>query len=170
MKLATMSGMANTVSPTNRQTTTQANNQKMVETLKRKNRIYAYDAPTYSSAIVDLPILWQRFPEIGDTRLSTTTTIGFFNRDPSYNSDSRRVTKQTPTSSVKFVWDPVTDAYLTELDGSNILLATYTQEPIQFGRLVSQRRSSISSWYHTDALGSWVYVASRMFEPSSSVR
>ena len=54
----------------------------MVATLKRNDRTYAYDAPTYSSAIVDLPILWQGFPEIGDTQASTTTTIGFFTRDP----------------------------------------------------------------------------------------
>ena len=54
----------------------------MVEMVKRNDRTYAYDTASYSSAIVDLPILWQGFPEIGDTRLSTTTTIGLFTRDP----------------------------------------------------------------------------------------
>ena len=107
----------------------------MLATLKQNDRTYTYDAPTYSSAIVDLPILWQGFSETGDTRLSTTTTIGLFTRDPSYKTDSRRVTKQTPTSSVKLVWDPITDAYLMELHGSNILLATYSQKTISIWKV-----------------------------------
>ncbi len=51
-------------------------------TLKRNDPTYAYDAPTYSSAIVDLPILWQGFTELGNTQPSTTATIGLFTRDP----------------------------------------------------------------------------------------
>ena len=54
----------------------------MVEMVKRNDRTYAYDTASYSSAIVDLPILWQGFPEIGNTQASTTTTIGFVTRDP----------------------------------------------------------------------------------------
>ena len=72
----------------------------------------------------------------------------------SYNGNNRRVTKQTATETVKFVWDPAADAYLAEFNGSNVLQATYSQEPVQFGRALSQRRSTTSSWYHTDALGS----------------
>ena len=72
----------------------------------------------------------------------------------SYNSDSRRVTEESVSETVKFVWDPVADAYLSELDVSNATQVVYTQEPQQFGRVISQRRSSTSNWYHTDSLGS----------------
>ena len=82
-------------------------------------------------------------------RLPDTTLVTM-----SYNGNNRRVTKQTATETVKFVWDPAADAYLAEFNGSNVLQATYSQEPVQFGRALSQRRSTTSSWYHTDALGS----------------
>jgi len=59
-----------------------SSNQKMVETVKRNDRTYAYDASTYSRAIVDLPILWQGLAEIGNTQPSMTTTIESFSRDP----------------------------------------------------------------------------------------
>jgi|GEM_PF-2411888 len=72
----------------------------------------------------------------------------------SYNGNNRRVTKQSATETVKFVWDPAADAYLAEFNSSNVLQATYSQEPVQFGRAISQRRSTTSNWYHTDALGS----------------
>ncbi len=72
----------------------------------------------------------------------------------SYNGDNRRVSKVSATETVKFVWDTATDAYLAEYDAANALKATYTQEPVQFGRALSQRRSTTSHWYHTDALGS----------------
>ena len=82
-------------------------------------------------------------------RLPDTTLVTM-----SYNGNNRRVTKQTATETVKFVWDPAADAYLAEFNSSNVLQATYSQEPVQFGRAISQRRSTTSSWYHTDALGS----------------
>ena len=82
-------------------------------------------------------------------RLPDTTLVTM-----SYNGNNRRVTKQTATETVKFVWDPAADAYLAEFNSSNVLQATYSQEPVQFGRALSQRRSTTSSWYHTDALGS----------------
>ena len=72
----------------------------------------------------------------------------------SYNADTRRVSKESAAETVKFVWDNVTDAYLAEFDGANALQATYTQEPVKFGRAISQRRSTTSNWYHTDALRS----------------
>lgn len=72
----------------------------------------------------------------------------------SYNSDSRRVTKQSASETVKFVWDPVADAYLSELNVSNATQVVYTQAPKQFGGVISQRRATTSNWYHTDSLGS----------------
>jgi RHS repeat-associated protein len=71
-----------------------------------------------------------------------------------YNADSRRVIEYVPGNTIRFIWDPVTDAYLSEADQSNVITAEYTQEPSQFGRIVSQRRSTTTNWYHTDALGS----------------
>jgi len=82
-------------------------------------------------------------------RLPDTTLVTM-----SYNGNNHRVTKQSATETVKFVWDPAADAYLAEFNSSNVLQATYSQEPVQFGRALSQRRSTTSSWYHTDALGS----------------
>ena len=72
----------------------------------------------------------------------------------SYNGDNRRVSKQSAAETVKFVWDTATDAYLAEYNAANALQGIYTQEPVQFGRAHSQRRSTTSNWYHTDALGS----------------
>ena len=53
-----------------------------MKTVTRNDPTYAYDTPTYSSAIVDIPILRQGFAEVGNTQPSTTTTIGFLTRDP----------------------------------------------------------------------------------------
>jgi RHS repeat-associated protein len=57
-----------------------------------------------------------------------------------------------PTKS--FIWDPETDAYLMEKDGDGNITAVYTQEPVRYGNLISQRRAGETSYYHQDALGS----------------
>jgi len=41
-----------------------------------------------------------------------------------------------------------------ETDGTNTTTAVYTNEPTQFGNLISQRRNNQTSYYHFDALGS----------------
>ena len=71
----------------------------------------------------------------------------------SYNADNRRILKQSSTGTTKFVWDPVLDAYQSELDASNVIQAIYTQPPVQFGQIISQRRGTTSHWYHPDSLG-----------------
>jgi YD repeat-containing protein len=71
-----------------------------------------------------------------------------------YNADNRRVSKVTASGTTKFIWDPASDAYQSELDGSNVTQVVYTSPPSQFGQLISQRRSSTSRWYHPDSLGS----------------
>ena len=71
----------------------------------------------------------------------------------SYNGDNRRVISQQGATSTKFVWDATTDAYLSELNAANAVQAVYTNEPQQYGSVVSQRRSSTSHWLHADALG-----------------
>ena len=57
------------------------------------------------------------------------------------------------TTTTNFVWDSVSDCAISELDGTNAVQAVYTNEPQQFGSVVSQRRSSTSHWLHADALG-----------------
>jgi len=57
------------------------------------------------------------------------------------------------TKTTNFVWDPVNDSVLSELDGTGTVQAVYTNEPQQYGSVVSQRRGSISHTLHADALG-----------------
>jgi RHS repeat-associated protein len=95
----------------------------------------------------------------------TTTTWNFENQPTqyllpagspvtmSYNGDNRRVISQQGATSTKFVWDATTDAYLSELDGTNAVQAVYTNAPQHYGFILSQRRSSTSHWLHADALG-----------------
>ncbi|MBL8818589.1 MAG: RHS repeat-associated core domain-containing protein [Planctomyces sp.] len=56
-----------------------------------------------------------------------------------------------PTTT--FVWDPVNDCVISELDGTGTTQAVYTNEPQQYGGVLSQRRGSTSSFLHADALG-----------------
>ena len=53
-----------------------------------------------------------------------------------------------------FVWDAVNDCVMSELDGSGAVQVTYTNEPQQYGGVISQRRGTTTSTYHADALGS----------------
>ncbi len=71
-----------------------------------------------------------------------------------YNADNRRVSKQLASSTDRFIWDPVADAYQSELNASNVTQAVYTSPPVQYGQTISQRRGSTSHWYHPDSLGS----------------
>lgn len=57
-------------------------------------------------------------------------------------------------ATTHYVWDPVNDSLLMEKDGAGNTLASYTNEPVHYGNLVSQRRSGATSYYHFDALGS----------------
>ena len=50
--------------------------------MERIDATYAYDAPTHSVAIAPVSILTVVFSEVDDPQPSTTTTIGFFTRDP----------------------------------------------------------------------------------------
>ena len=67
-----------------------------------------------------------------------------------YNADNRRVLKVVGSDTSKFIWDPVADAYQSELDAVNATQVVYTSPANQFGQLISQRRSSTSRWYHPD--------------------
>ena len=57
------------------------------------------------------------------------------------------------TKTTNFVWDAVNDSVLSELDGIRAVQAVYTNEPQQYGSVVSQRRGTTSHTLHADALG-----------------
>ncbi|MCA8990770.1 MAG: RHS repeat-associated core domain-containing protein [Planctomycetaceae bacterium] len=67
-----------------------------------------------------------------------------------YEPDGLRVKLEESTGTKKFIWDD-RKAYLAETDANDDTTVVYTQEPILFGNLVSQRRSSTTNWYHYDA-------------------
>ena len=58
------------------------------------------------------------------------------------------------TKITNFVWNPVDDCIISELDGTGAIQAIYTNEPQQYGGVISQRRGTTTSTYHYDALGS----------------
>jgi hypothetical protein len=53
-----------------------------------------------------------------------------------------------------YIWDVVNDSYLMETDETGAATAVYTSEPVQYGRLISQRRDGVTSYYHFDGQGS----------------
>ena len=57
-------------------------------------------------------------------------------------------------ATTHFIWDELSDNVLMETDEFGAATAEYTQEPGQFGELVSQHRDGATSQYHFDGLGS----------------
>jgi RHS repeat-associated protein len=78
----------------------------------------------------------------------------------SYDGDGKRLQKQDSTGTLRMVYDHQGPTVLYDLaketDGSNNLVAFYTQGPI----LISQRRGGNSYWYQDDALGSTSAITS----------
>ncbi len=58
------------------------------------------------------------------------------------------------TKITNFVWNPVDDCIISEVDETGAVQAVYTNEPQQYGGVISQRRGTTTSTYHADALGS----------------
>ena len=54
----------------------------------------------------------------------------------------------------RYLWDPVEDNIVKELDDAGNTTANYTTEPYLYGDLISQRRAGQSSFYHYDGQGS----------------
>ena len=52
--------------------------------------------------------------------------------------------------NTQFVWDVATDSYLMEKDVAGATNAVYTNEPVLFGKSLSQHRGGITSYYHFD--------------------
>lgn len=57
-------------------------------------------------------------------------------------------------TTTNFVWDCVNDCYLAEIDVSNNMVAVYTNEPVHFGKIISQDRNGTVSYFHFDAQAS----------------
>ena len=69
-----------------------------------------------------------------------------------YDADGLRVKLEESTGTKKFLWDD--QNYLAETDATNDTQVVYTNEPQQYGNLISQRQGSDSHWCHFDAIGS----------------
>jgi len=97
----------------------------------------------------------------------TTSTYDYENRQTliqlptsirntmAYDPDGLRVQLDDSSGTKKFVYDD--QAYLLEVNGSNVITAVSTQEPTTYGGLTSQYRLNGSLWvpsyYHSDSLG-----------------
>ena len=57
-------------------------------------------------------------------------------------------------SVTNYIWDEVNDTVLMETNSSGTPTAVYTNEPGQFGGLISERQGGQSQYYHFDAIGS----------------
>lgn len=69
-----------------------------------------------------------------------------------YNADNQRVQIQSASDTTKFIWDQ--QNYLAEADGSNTIQTVYTNEPRQYGSLISTRLLTTAYYHQFDALGS----------------
>ena len=62
--------------------------------------------------------------------------------------------------TTRYVYNPLTEAYLAETDGDGNLTVKYTQEPVKYGDILAQHRIDPATgvgksyYYHPDALGS----------------
>jgi RHS repeat-associated protein len=57
------------------------------------------------------------------------------------------------TKITNFVWNPVDDCIISELDQAGAAQAVYTHEPRHYGGVLSQIQGATTSTYHADALG-----------------
>jgi RHS repeat-associated protein len=69
-----------------------------------------------------------------------------------YDGDGKRVRKDDSGGTVKDIWDAAN--ILLETDQNDVIKVIYTDEPADYGRLISQLRGSTSRFYAYDGLGS----------------
>ncbi len=55
-----------------------------------------------------------------------------------------------------YVWDEENDSLMEEIDENGNVIVSYTNEPGQFGKVISQERNGVTSYYHYDGQGSTV--------------
>jgi RHS repeat-associated protein len=88
----------------------------------------------------------------GENRLTKVALPSGIVNTMAYNGDGQRVQKQDSSGTTKHVWDE--QNIVLETDGSNVVQVVYTLEPVVYGNLISQRRSTTTSFYLFDVLGS----------------
>jgi len=89
-----------------------------------------------------------------ENRLTKWELKGSTTNDYAFNGDGQRTRiadSQTP-SGRRLIWDE--QNILLETDDAGATQANYTLEPAGYGNLISQRRSTTSSYHLFDALGS----------------
>ena len=58
--------------------------------------------------------------------------------------------------AINYIWDEENDSLLEEVDDDGNVIASYTNEPGPFGKVISQERNGVTSYYHYDGQGSTV--------------
>ena len=84
--------------------------------------------------------------------LNNTTTTIFDSLNRPYVTIDALANRTTVPTTTKYIWDD--QNYLAEADGSDTINVVYTNEPEQYGNLVSTRISGSTSYHHFDAIGS----------------
>ncbi|MFO0915184.1 MAG: hypothetical protein U0795_19640 [Pirellulales bacterium] len=87
-----------------------------------------------------------------ENRLTQVAKTGMTTNVYTFNGDGQRVQIVDSQGTKKPIWD--LQNILLETDGSNVTQVVYTLEPAGYGKLISQRRSSTSTYYLFDRLGS----------------
>ena len=59
-------------------------------------------------------------------------------------------------STTYYVWDEENDSLLEEIDENGNVIVSYTNEPGPFGKVISQERNGVTSYYHYDGQGNTV--------------
>ena len=62
--------------------------------------------------------------------------------------------RKVKMSAVNYVWDEENDSLLEEVDDNGNVIVSYTNEPGPFGKVISQERNGVTSYYHYDGQGS----------------
>ena len=88
----------------------------------------------------------------GENRLATVALASGLTNSFGYNGDGERVLKQDSTGTTNQFWDGRN--VLLETNAGGIVQAAYAVEPKSFGNLISMARSTATSFYLFDGLGS----------------
>jgi RHS repeat-associated protein len=71
-----------------------------------------------------------------------------------FDANARSEDRGVAMPTTLYHWDEVSDCVLQESDGAGNVQVTYTNERSAYGPLLSERRGTVDSQYHFDALGS----------------
>ena len=86
-----------------------------------------------------------------DNRMTRVLLPAGVRNTSAYNGDGQRVQREDTSGLAKLIWDG--ENILTETDSGGTTRVQVTLEPSFYGNLISQRRSSATSWHLFDAIG-----------------